>query len=117
MISGGVKGLEKSDIDFTLEVIEDALFYDCINKLEYTRRVKVVKTVAVGRYSEVWKENDNFWNIISSKPEEEDEFLRKKGWNTMDSSFRVWGPAESEETDSFLDSKGWNDVDSGFRIF
>ena len=63
---------------------------------------------------------------------EEDELFRRKGWNKVDSGFRLWGshgtpieqsprkalkPEPTEEVDQFLESKGWNDVDSGFRIF
>ena len=119
MISGGVKGLEKNDIKFTLNVLHDAKSCALIDDEDYSKRVKLVKSVVVGRYTEVWKDNDNFWNLILSKNEieTEDEFLRSKGWNSMDSSFRLWGPEELKEKDKFLDSKGWNDVDSGFRIF
>ena len=50
--------------------------------------------------------------------------FKKKGWNEIDSGFRLWGSgdgkaAEQQEiasVDSFLASKGWNDMDSGFRL-
>lgn len=72
-----------------------------------------------------------------------EQLFRDKGWNEVDSSFRIFGgpqrqhPAtapirddsykESVKTDisengdktknrDWLESKGWNDVDSGFRI-
>mmetsp|Transcript_13460 Transcript_13460/g.19839 ORF Transcript_13460/g.19839 Transcript_13460/m.19839 type:complete len:794 (+) Transcript_13460:204-2585(+) len=54
----------------------------------------------------------------------EDDLLRRKGWNKVDSGFRLWGhrsdsisaDGEGTESDSFLASKGWNTLDSGFRI-
>uniref|UniRef100_A0A6U2X956 Uncharacterized protein n=1 Tax=Entomoneis paludosa TaxID=265537 RepID=A0A6U2X956_9STRA len=65
---------------------------------------------------------------------DENDLFERKGWNQMDSGFRLWGapgfaqsflaqseddPSRSSEdgkVDEFLKSKGWNNVDSGFRI-
>jgi hypothetical protein len=86
----------------------------------------------VGRMSEVWKLNEEYhgMKVDSIKEEEEkDDLFRRKGWNKVDSGFRLWGGGDSirldqdkkrpptEPLDNFLASKGWNDVDSGFRLF
>jgi len=117
MTDGGVKGLDSDDIDFTMNVLRDSKTYGCFNSQEYNKKVMVVKSIVVGRFSEVWKD-DSIWDRMSMRREslEEDEFLLKKGWNSMDSSFRMWPDEERKETDSFLDSKGWDSMDSGFRI-
>jgi hypothetical protein len=60
---------------------------------------------------------------MSEQPE--DPLFVKKGWNKIDSGFRLWGgvknkqqqiDGQSSSVDSFLASKGWNDIDSGFRL-
>ncbi|KAL7574829.1 hypothetical protein ACA910_010669 [Epithemia clementina (nom. ined.)] len=53
--------------------------------------------------------------------DDDNELFRKKGWNQVDSTFRLLGPKQafvsnSDDADDFLKSKGWNSVDSGFRI-
>jgi len=56
------------------------------------------------------------------------DLFRRKGWNEIDSGFRLWSPLDDatepsffqkadQDVDEFLQSKGWNNVDSGFRIF
>jgi pentatricopeptide repeat protein len=52
----------------------------------------------------------------------EDELFRRKGWNRVDSGFRMWGFDDSNskkvnQSDKFLKKHGWNDVDSSFRLF
>lgn len=67
---------------------------------------------------------------ISSPPatSPNDDLFERKGWNTVDSGFLLWGRGrrESEKRRSttnqkaackFLESHGWNDVNSGFRLF
>jgi len=52
-----------------------------------------------------------------------EQLFQKKGWNKVDSSFRIFGayPTSSpnlnvRQGQEWLESKGWNDVDSGFRL-
>ena len=117
MTNGGSLGLTSEDVDFTLQVLKDAKQLDW-SKDEYKKRERMVSKVFLGRLSEVWKLNNN-----NSNDWEEDEFLQRKGWNQVDSSFRLLGNVEGKKgtykaktSDPFLKSKGWNDVDSGFRI-
>jgi hypothetical protein len=64
------------------------------------------------------RDDDYLRRAISS----EDALFKKKGWNEVDSGFRLWGggrmnvKAKGGVVDEFLERKGWNDVDSGFRI-
>mmetsp|Transcript_18983 Transcript_18983/g.29325 ORF Transcript_18983/g.29325 Transcript_18983/m.29325 type:complete len:398 (-) Transcript_18983:111-1304(-) len=107
MVGGGAKGLTKEDIQFTMKVLQD------VEDIQwegdgYNRRVNLVKGIIVRRFSEAWKEEA-----------QEDAFLKSKGWNTIDSGFRLWSNDDGrrpDKADAFLDSKGWNDVDSSFRI-
>jgi hypothetical protein len=128
MVRGGRIGISKRDIQFARAVLRDA------KKLhwepgQFEKRKQSVGAVLVGRVSEVWKENES-WYGMSSGPEEEeeDELFKKKGWNKVDSGFRLWGggldevatrstdPEPEDVVDEFLASKGWNDVDSSFRL-
>lgn len=111
MTNGGSLGLSKEDAEFTMTVLEDAKMFDWGSREEYRKRERLVRRVFVGRLSEVWKVNE------SRELDTEDEFLMRKGWNQVDSSFRFLGVDNKKTTDRFLKSKGWNDVDSGFRIF
>lgn len=52
-----------------------------------------------------------------------EQLFRKKGWNEVDSSFRIFGTYQATSSNlndrqgqEWLESKGWNDVDSGFRF-
>lgn len=128
MVRGGRIGLAKQDIQFARTVLQDAEKLDWeAGQLE--KRKQAVRAVLVGRVSEVWKENEAWYGMSSpAKQEEEDELFKKKGWNKVDSGFRLWGggrnefarrkiePESEDVVDEFLASKGWNDVDSGFRI-
>ncbi len=76
----------------------------------------------VGCSSEVLK-NDAFAFDLMNE-DTEDPLFKKKGWNEIDSGFRLWGggnvkmaeQSENASVDSFLASKGWNDMNSGFRL-
>eukprot|EP00560_Eucampia_antarctica_P009898 CAMPEP_0197829456 /NCGR_PEP_ID=MMETSP1437-20131217/5929_1 /TAXON_ID=49252 ORGANISM="Eucampia antarctica, Strain CCMP1452" /NCGR_SAMPLE_ID=MMETSP1437 /ASSEMBLY_ACC=CAM_ASM_001096 /LENGTH=762 /DNA_ID=CAMNT_0043431155 /DNA_START=647 /DNA_END=2935 /DNA_ORIENTATION=- len=123
MITGGRIGVDKADIKFTLDILRDA------ESLEWPsgyleRRQKIVRGVILGRVSEVWKLKEDHYGMNSKL---EDPLFKKKGWNTVDSGFRLWGggnnevsetykPSRRSKTDEFLESKGWNDMDSGFRL-
>lgn len=126
MISGGPIGFEDEDIRFTLTVLRDG------SRLEweagqFERRKKAVRGILVGCSSEIWKKDEFAFGLVSEQPD--DPLFAKKGWNTIDSGFRLWGggsgdaskkQSKSEDdkssVDSFLASKGWNTVDSGFRL-
>eukprot|EP00957_Ditylum_brightwellii_P087661 6675150-Ditylum_brightwellii.AAC.1 len=70
--------------------------------------------------SEKWKEDENAYGMDADL----DPLFQKKGWNKVDSGFRLWGGGLNEnrqktrnkshkgDVDEFLESKGWNDVDS-----
>ncbi len=139
MLSGGSFGFEPDDIQFTLTVLQDASRLEWEDG-QYEKRKKAVRSILVGCSSEVWKNDELAYGLQSideKKKEEEDPLFIKKGWNRIDSGFRLWGGGNSEESldwagapfdggkdgksdssavDSFLASKGWNDIDSGFRI-
>ena len=99
---------------------------------EFEQRKQVVRAVMIGRMSEIWKENEEYFGMSLEKQQKEDTLFKKKGWNKVDSGFRLWGGGnefddaaspffapndEGQEVDEFLASKGWNDVDSSFRLF
>ena len=103
----------KKDTRLVAAVLSDA------EKLDWApgqldRRVSAVKGYFADKVSGGWIEESGLFSSVDS----EDEFLRKHGWNKVDSGFRLWGGEEQadQKTDDFLESKGWNDVDSGFRL-
>ena len=91
-----------------------------------------MRVVMTGRMSEIWKDNERMHGIESDVV---DELFKKKGWNKVDSGFRLWGGGKDDlslfarddqplskkggaaSVDEFLAAKGWNDVDSSFRIW
>mmetsp|Transcript_13049 Transcript_13049/g.26078 ORF Transcript_13049/g.26078 Transcript_13049/m.26078 type:complete len:1055 (+) Transcript_13049:229-3393(+) len=139
MLSGGSFGFEPDDIQFTLTVLQDASGLEWEDG-QYEKRKKAVRSILVGCSSEVWKNDEFAYGLQSTdkkKEADEDPLFVKKGWNRIDSGFRLWGGGNTEESldwtrspidgvedgksdlsaaDSFLASKGWNDIDSGFRI-
>lgn len=123
MVRGGRIGLQQEDIQFAFSVLRDAEKLDW-EPGQLKQRKQSVRAVLVGRVSEVWKENEKFYGMSEDV---EDELFRRKGWNKVDSGFRLWGgglnyatnpsPNKSDRVvDEFLASKGWNDVDSSFRL-
>lgn len=124
MTRGDRIGLQKKDVQFTLGVLRDAEVLPW-KQGELEHRKQAVRAIVSGKMREIWKENEEYYGI-NGDAEPEDELFRKKGWNKMDSGFRMWGSdgnsisdsePESKEIDEFLSSKGWNNVDSGFRLF
>lgn len=122
MISGGPIGFEDDDIKFTLMVLQDGARLKWENG-QYEKRKKAVRGILVGCTSEIWKNDEFSFGLINEQPE--DPLFVKKGWNKIDSGFRLWGggsnkqqqiEGQSSSVDSFLASKGWNDIDSGFRL-
>lgn len=130
MTKGGRIGLQTSDIQFVVQVLKDASTLEWKSG-DLEQRKQTVRAIMVGRMSEVWKVKEDYYgmNVDNGIEEEEDELFRRKGWNKVDSGFRLWGGGDSlrmgqgqkrpksEQIDDFLASKGWNDVDSGFRLF
>ena len=119
MTSGGPIGYIKDDIQFTLAVLKDGASLEW-EKGQYEKRKKAVRGILVGCSSEVWKNDEFAFGLVSGIPD--DPLFRKKGWNKMDSGFRLWGGGGKDDelhqqADAFLVSKGWNDIDSGFRLF
>ena len=135
VVGGGSLGLESEDIDFIRKVLRDAegLQGWAPNQLE--DRIKEVRFLLLGRLSEAWKNNEAAFGIDdSSQPStaKVDPLFARKGWNTVDSGFRLWGGGfggmstatsetaegdNAEIVDSFLQQHGWNSIDNGFRIF
>lgn len=119
-IRGGRSRLQKQDIQFTLGLLRDAEMIKWMPG-ELEQRKQAVREMLIGRMSEVWNENKDHYGIILDA---KDDLLEKKGWNKVDSGFRLWGHEgdpllvneDEMESDSFLASKGWNSLDSGFRI-
>ena len=107
--------LTKTEVLFVAEVMRDADLLEWEDgKLE--RRKKVIRGVLGDRLRSVLRRDDNLSRALAP---EDDELFRRKGWNQVDSGFRLWGSLgkdTDESSDQFLKSKGWNDVDSGFRI-
>jgi hypothetical protein len=119
MTNGGPRGFEENDIQFTLTVLRDGdnLQWEGV---QYQKRKRAVRNVLMACSSEVWKNEEFKLNEIPQDP-----LFLKKGWNKIDSGFRLWGGGEGGDAgdgergasvDEFLASKGWNDMDSGFRI-
>mmetsp|Transcript_16042 Transcript_16042/g.19516 ORF Transcript_16042/g.19516 Transcript_16042/m.19516 type:complete len:934 (+) Transcript_16042:270-3071(+) len=124
MTSGGAMGQEDVDIALLRRVFHDArgLNWD---SGELESRKTLVRDVVIGRVSEVWKDDSRLFK-------DNDELFEKKGWNKVDSGFRLWGGSHDKKQDTsrahdkclkfrgavdeFLNSRGWNEVDSGFRI-
>lgn len=125
IISGArTKNLAKSDALFAANVLRDA---DRLTwqKDQLERRKRTIRAILGDRLREVRRNDQRLGSLVSDS--EEDELFKRKGWNKVDSGFRLWGQASQTEdsrktsrknaaADEFLESHGWNDVDSGFRI-
>jgi hypothetical protein len=126
VVRGGKIGLQQEDIQFALAVIRDSEKLDW-EPGQFERRKQSARAVLIGTVSEVWKENEKWSGMAATDDGVEDKLFRKKGWNKVDSGFRLWGGGLNRENDvatrrsgrvvdEFLASKGWNDVDSSFRL-
>jgi pentatricopeptide repeat protein len=128
---GRSKSLSKRDVYFVASVLRDA------KKLKWAegqleRRQRAARAALtqqfrndeVALYSILQVENND---DDDDDDDVDDELFRRKGWNKVDSGFRLWGGGYSEVpeakkrrsskgVDKFLQKKGWNNVDSGFRI-
>ena len=116
LIRRGRSGLRKTDAAFALQLIKDAEKLDWAES-QLEKRKRAIRSVIMGSIS-------GFAGLERSdllEPSDgEIDLLEKKGWNKVDSGFRLWGGGLGHEgavsQDEFLASKGWNDVDSGFRL-
>jgi pentatricopeptide repeat protein len=128
---GRSKSLSKRDVYFVSSVLRDA------KKLKWPegqleRRQRAARAALtqqfrndeVALYSILQVENDD---DDDDDDTDDDQLFQRKGWNKVDSGFRLWGGGYSEVpeakkkrsskvVDKFLQKKGWNNVDSGFRI-
>jgi hypothetical protein len=118
--TGRKGGLQKADEQFIASIMRDA------EKLEWgegqlERRKRAVQTFVTGQVAGRGRQEADLYGLLAVD-DTEDEFLKKHGWNRVDSGFRLWGGGNVEEggvqkeDDEFLQSKGWNKLDSGFRI-
>lgn len=112
--------MQKADEQFIASIMRDA------EKLEWgegqlERRKRAVQTFVTGQVAGRGRQEADLYGLLAVD-DTEDEFLKKHGWNRVDSGFRLWGGGNVEkggvqkEDDEFLQSKGWNKLDSGFRI-
>ena len=109
-------GRKKEEMHFTLELLSDAEQLEW-EPGQYERRKRAVKSVFIKRFGEFFWKEGVYKRGLSDK-QEEDPLFQKKNWNQIDSSFRLWGPAEdAKPKDEFLQKKNWNEISSGFRIF
>lgn len=103
--------LTKKDTPLVASVVRDA------EKLTWRpgqleRRKRAIQTVLTAR-SAVWVDEDADDDLLRKKINSEDALFKRKGWNEVDSGFRLWGGGRTDtqpSEDKFLESKGWNDV-------
>lgn len=125
--TGRTRNLSKTELSLVACVLRDAEHLRW-SEGQLERRKRAVRAVLAERLRSVWSQNADLYGSMSPN-EPVDEFLKRKGWNSIDSGFRIWGPARQSAPDEsstkpniksgvdrFLESKGWNEVDSGFRI-
>ena len=103
--------LTKKDTPLVASVVRDA------EKLNWRpgqleRRKRAIQTVLTAR-SAVWVDDDADDDMLRREIKSEDALFKRKGWNEVDSGFRLWGGGKMEakaSDDKFLESKGWNNV-------
>lgn len=114
--------LQKKDIQLVASIVRDAENMKWgPNQLERRKRA-IQEVLSSSSGMEGWGEEDR--STLCQAVKSEDLLFKRKGWNSVDSGFRLWGGGRMEisernnaSMDDFLESKGWNNVDSGFRIF
>lgn len=120
--------LEKKDIHLVACLLRDAEKLDW-REGQLERRKRAVQRVMSNpsRRPNAWRDDDDDDLLLRRTVQTEETLFKRKGWNKVDSGFRLWGGGRADvkgfdlqqrekEVDEFLKSKGWNDVDSGFRI-
>ena len=103
--------LTKKDTPLVASVVRDA------EKLSWRpgqleRRKRAIQAVLNAR-STVWVDEDADDDMLRREIKSEDALFKRKGWNEVDSGFRLWGGSRKESKpsdDKFLESKGWNNV-------
>jgi len=125
------RSLGNREVYFLANVLRDAEQLNWPDG-QLERRKRTVRVLLGDKLREVWKNDKDLYGLLSEgNVDSEDDLFKRKGWNEVDSGFRLWGTrsaspssqpfsrkAKSEKVvDEFLESKGWNDVDSGFRIW
>jgi pentatricopeptide repeat protein len=110
---------DKSSALFVTTVLNDAETLEW-GEGQLERRKRAVQD----RLRGIWKREAR--DAIAT-PSKSDDLFERKGWNQVDSGFRLWGGgrrdvekknlAKEDTTCKFLESHGWNDVNSGFRLF
>jgi hypothetical protein len=117
--------LRKKDIRLVASLVRDAETLQWRpNQLE--RRKRAIQEVLSSRSGMLNSWNDEDDDMLRQEVKSEDALFKRKGWNRVDSGFRLWGggrmdiqlegQSKGKVVDEFLESKGWNNVDSGFRI-
>ena len=113
--------LQKKDVPLIASLVRDAETMQWRpNQLE--RRKRAIQEVLSKRSGMLNAWNDEDDDMLRQEVKSEDGLFKRKGWNSVDSGFRLWGGGKrvgrkSDPTvDEFLEKKGWNNVDSGFRI-
>ena len=104
--------ISRTDVLFIVSVIRDADLLEW-EEGQLERRKRAVRAVLADQLRETWTLD----SLFEAAEDEEDELFLRKGWNKVDSGFRLWGGGQADTEDQFLRSHGWNDVDSGFRLF
>ncbi|KAL3765145.1 hypothetical protein ACHAWO_004323, partial [Cyclotella atomus] len=93
MTNGGPRGFEENDIQFTLQVLRDGEQLDWEGN-QYQKRKRAVRTALMACSSEVWKNDEALYGLDKSQ---DDPLFLKKGWNKIDSGFRLWGGGNGGE--------------------
>ena len=121
------KSLAKRDALFIAGVLRDAERLTWPDG-QLERRKRAIGAILGDSLREVALYDKRMRSLL---PTDEDDLLfQRKGWNKVDSGFRLWGQASAENgqlgrntdksddepVDEFLESHGWNNVDSGFRL-
>jgi len=143
MTRGGPLGLSRENVRFVALLLKDAEESDW-SPGELEKRKRALRGILIYRAGEVGQGKGGDEDSVSGggsggsgwadvPPDDDDPLFAMKGWNKVDSGFRLWGSGmagdqgdvngdggaedERESVDEFLESHGWNDVDSGFRLF
>jgi len=113
-------GVQAPDARFLAAVLRDAEKLDW-GEGQLRRRKWAVESAMSKHVAVAWNEEAELYGLWKEHRKSEEEFFQRRGWNKVDSGFRLWGAGrnhfeQTSSTDKFLESKGWNDIDSGFRI-
>lgn len=117
--------LQNKDMHLVATIVKDA------EKLKWRpgqleRRRRAIQAIMSTRtnFLNAWNNEDD--DVLRREIKSDDALFKRKGWNEVDSGFRLWGGGKldlkineknrDKGVDEFLERKGWNDVDSGFRI-